>query len=275
MLCSLLGIGIVRAMRGRLATVLCKPLSRGWRTPPSANAFLLEIEPLEALASRFAPAYAHANPFKHVVIDDFLPEPLAKELLRDFPGPASNIWLERNAIHQPGKLGIAHASRLRGLASSIHAALCEFNAYPFINFVSRLTGIDKLLPDPYLHGGGLHQILAGGHLDVHADVTHLRALDLYRRINVLYYLNEGWKPEYGGNLEFWGSDRSSCVKSIAPQFNRLVVFNTNKHSYHGHPAPLRVPKGVTRKSLAFYYYTAQPAPEEEYTQGVEWLSGAS
>ena len=250
-------------------------LSKRRRARPAAHSFLLEIDPLEALASRFASAFAEGAPFKHVVIDDFLPESAARTLLRDFPGPESGIWLERNAVHQPGKLGIAHASRLRGLAPSVHAALCEFNAYPFVNFLSRLTGIDKLLPDPYLHGGGLHQILDGGHLDVHADVTHLRALDLYRRINVLYYLNDGWKPEYGGCLEFWGADRSTCVKSIAPQFNRLVVFNTDKHSYHGHPAPLRVPRGVTRKSLAFYYYTAKPAPTEEYTQGVEWLSGPS
>ncbi len=252
----------------------------GWaskrrRTRQSARSFLLEIDPLEALASRFAPSFADAAPFKHVVIDDFLPEPLARTLLRDFPGPESAIWVERNAINQPGKLGIAHASRLHGLAPSIHAALCEFGAYPFVNFLSRLTGINKLLPDPYLHGGGLHQILNGGHLDVHADGTHLRALDLYRRVNVLYYLNPGWRPEYGGCLEFWGADRSTCVKSIAPQFNRLVVFNTDKQSYHGHPAPLRVPKRVTRKSLAFYYYTAQPAPDEEYTNGVEWLSGTS
>ena len=252
----------------------------GWllgrrRDGPSAQSFLLDIDPLEALGRRFAPAFADAAPFKHVVIDGFLPEPLARTLLRDFPSPGSDIWVERNAVNQPGKLGIAHASRLRGLAPSVHAALCEFNAYPFVNFLSRLTGIDKLLPDPYLHGGGLHQTLDGGHLDVHADVTHLRALDLYRRINVLYYLNEGWLPEYGGCLEFWGADRSTCVKSIAPLFNRLVVFNTHKHSYHGHPAPLRVPEGVTRKSLAFYYYTAQPAPDEEYTKGVEWLSGTS
>jgi hypothetical protein len=49
---------------------------------------------------------------------------------------------------------------------------------------------------------------------------------------------------------------------IAPLFNRLVIFETNEHSYHGHPKPLNTPKGVTRKSAAVYYYTKErPAAE--------------
>ena len=68
-------------------------LLRRRRASPAAHSFLFEIEPLEALASRFAPGFADAEPFKHVVIDDFLPEPSARTLLRDFPGPESDIWL--------------------------------------------------------------------------------------------------------------------------------------------------------------------------------------
>ena len=79
---------------------------------------------------------------------------------------------------------------------------------------------------------------------------------LKRRINVLIYLNKGWKPEYNGELELWSGDMQERVVSIAPTFNRCVIFNTSTNSYHGHPVPLATPEGVTRKSIALYYYTS-------------------
>ena len=44
--------------------------------------------------------------------------------------------------------------------------------------------------------------------------------------------------------------------TIAPVYNRCVIFNTDADSFHGHPDPLICPENVKRKSLALYYYTA-------------------
>jgi hypothetical protein len=88
-------------------------------------------------------------------------------------------------------------------------------------------------------------------------------LHLKRRMNVLIYLNKNWKSEYGGALEMWNRDMSRRVCSIEPKFNRCVIFNTDARSYHGHPDPLRTPEGITRKSLALYYYTASEAVYSE------------
>ena len=41
----------------------------------------------------------------------------------------------------------------------------------FVRFLERLTGIDDLLPDRAMDGGGLHQVPRGGFLNVHADFT--------------------------------------------------------------------------------------------------------
>ncbi len=237
------------------------------------GAYVLNAGDLETLAECLSDDYAHAEPFPHAVIDDFLPTRVGKRLRRDFPPVESDIWIEQHPARQPGKLGITHASRLRGIEPSIVHAVCQFNSFPFLNFLSRLTGISKLLPDPYLHGGGPQQVVDGGRLDIHTDFTHLAKLDLYRRINVLYYLSPPWRPEYGGELEFWTDSRPQAgpVKSIAPAFNRMVVFNTTSSTFHGHPKPLRVPKGVTRKALAFYYYTAQPDESQQHTQRTRWI----
>ena len=55
---------------------------------------------------------------------------------------------------------------------------------------------------------------------------------------------------------------SECVHKVLPVFNRCVVFTTSDDSWHGHPDPLACPQGMTRKSIATYYYTSFTQPEE-------------
>ena len=62
--------------------------------------------------------------------------------------------------------------------------------------------------------------------------------------------------EYGGQLELWDTDMKGCVRSVVPEANRCVIFNTTSFSNHGNPHPVNHPEGRTRKSIALYYYTA-------------------
>nr|WP_246408527.1 2OG-Fe(II) oxygenase [Parvularcula dongshanensis] len=105
-------------------------------------------------------------------------------------------------------------------------------------------------------GGGFHEIGRGGHLSVHADFNHHKLMDVERRVNVLIYLNDDWKDEYGGQLELWNEDMTEKVKSVVPLANRCVMFTTTGDSYHGNPNPITHPEGRTRKSIALYYYTS-------------------
>jgi hypothetical protein len=117
-------------------------------------------------------------------------------------------------------------------------------------------------------GGGLHQIERGGYLKIHADFNRHPKFKLERRLNLLLYLNENWKEEYGGHLELWNREMTHFVHKILPTFNRCVIFNTTDTSYHGHPEPLACPQGMTRKSLALYYYSnGRPAEEESPEHG--------
>jgi len=239
--------------------------------------FVFRIDELEDLAKRRRDDYLTGRPFPYVVIDDFLPLPYADRILEVFPDQDSPIWLDwkkRDVVHQPRKQGIGHASRLADVSPYLQNMLLAFNSYPFLNFLEKLTGIEKLLPDPHFHGGGLHQILSGGELAIHADSNDLIQLDVYRRLNILLYLNKDWRPEYRGDLELWDENLQRSEKSIPPIFNRLVVFGTNKKTFHGHPAPLNTPPEVTRKSIALYYYTAKPAPDEKYDTVINWKGSA-
>ncbi len=125
----------------------------------------------------------------------------------------------------------------------------------FLRLMTEITGINSLIADPDLVGGGLHQSLPGAFLDVHVDYNVHPKWKWHRRLNLLLYLNRDWRPEYKGNLELWDMERNTCVAEIEPLFNRAVLFETSKVSYHGHPQPLACPPGMTRKSLAVYYFS--------------------
>jgi hypothetical protein len=196
--------------------------------------------------------YNAASPFPHVVIDDFLPPSILEACLADFPGAGGAACVQFDRAQERGKTHFnpdSLSARARGLFYS-------FNSLPFIRVLENITGITGLIPDPYFLGAGFHEIKQGGHLSVHADFNYHRQINLERRINVLIYLNKDWKPEYGGQLEFWTSGMSERAESIVPIFNRCVIFNTTSSSMHGNPRLVDHPRGLPRRSIALYYYTS-------------------
>jgi len=198
--------------------------------------------------------YQKADPFPNIAIDNFLEKNLADALSKAFPkyDDQKIDWIvatEKNANkkyqHDETKLPLLIRQMLR-----------EFNSKQFVLFLEVLTGIDNLVPDPYLIGGGAHLSGTGDFLKIHADFNWHHKLFLHRRVNALLYLNERWEDSWNGFVELWNKDLSSNVKTIEPVMNRLVVFSTSEYSYHGHPTPLAVPNGIYRKTLNLYYYTA-------------------
>ena len=96
---------------------------------------------------------------------------------------------------------------------------------------------------------------------------------LDRRLNLILYLNKGWLEEYGGNLELWDRAMTRCERRILPIANRCVIFNTTDFSNHGHPDPLACPEGMTRKSMALYYFSnGRPTEEMSRVRGTEFAA---
>ncbi len=220
-------------------------------------------------------AYVGADPFPHAVFDDFVAPEVTDAVLEGFPPPSADInWRQLVATGKDGakvqfnKQGMPHLFKIPAVARQL---IWELNSSTFIRCLEKLTGIQNLIPDPSLRGGGLHQILPGGVLGVHADFTHHVDYDLERRVNLLLYLNKDWQDEYEGHLELWNRDASLCVKRLRPLVGRCVIFNTDADSYHGHPRPLQCPEGMSRKSIAIYYYTlGRNDKDVEPTQRTDW-----
>lgn len=198
--------------------------------------------------------YAQALPYPHIVLDNFLETWAAEQALAEFPAVGDAGWI--HYVHwNEKKHGLNRADMLPPFLSAV---IRELNSPAFADYLSRLTGIENLLPDEMLEGGGLHQSGRGGFLNVHADFTvHPHKRHWRRRVNVLMYLNKDWKPEYRGELELWDREMKEVVQRILPLFNRCVVFNTDQDSYHGFPDQIQCPEETTRKSVALYYFTEE------------------
>lgn len=216
-----------------------------------------DLAPLDARLRAASDGYRLAAPFPHVVLDEFLPSDIADRLASDFPAIVPEMWI--NYLHvNERKYGL---NDWAAMPASIVAVMQVLNSPGFVRSLTALTRIPDLLADRTLEGGGLHQSARGGHLNVHADFTgHPHRTSWHRRINLLLYLNPGWRDDWGGHLELWSRDMGRCVQRIAPRHNRAVIFTTDRDSFHGHPEPLACPQTVTRKSIALYYFTAEEAP---------------
>jgi len=195
--------------------------------------------------------YAHASPFPHIVLDDFIDPEILQTILSEFPDSRGHSCFMRD--QERLKFGY-RPDQCSGPATRM--LLAELNSRAFLGFLTQMTGIAGLIPDPYYAGAGLHEIKSGGHLGIHADFPWHDEMRLNRRINLLIYLNEDWEPDFGGALELWDRKMREAQRRIMPIFGRAVIFNTDRDSFHGHPDPLACPPDRSRRSIATYYYTA-------------------
>ena len=199
-------------------------------------------------------SFQSKEPFRYLVFENFFKTDKADEILNNYPHIEEGVWDSKTYIDQKNKFQKTKFEK----ESVLQNAFDELNSPAFLKWLEDITEIEEpLIGDKDLFGGGLHQSIKGAFLNVHVDYNFHPKTKYHRRLNVLIYMNKDWKDEYEGNVEFWDftDDKKDKLASVAPHFNRCVIFETNEISYHGHPKPLNAPEGINRKSMATYYYT--------------------
>lgn len=223
---------------------------------------LIDFGRLTVDLPRLSATYRQAEPYPHVVLDDVLNADAFAAAAAEFPALGDESW--KGYLHV-NETKFANTDP-QSWGPTLRAVASELLSPEFTAFLTELTGIENLLPDETLDGGGLHQTLRGGHLNVHADfTTHHTRENWARRVNILLYLNERWEEQWAGQLELWDRDMTACRARVTPRGNRMLVFTTSTDSFHGHPDPLACPQDVARRSLALYYFTEQDSPVRKAT----------
>ena len=221
-----------------------------------------------ARAAELRQKFASAKPFSHVVIDQLFQPSFLEQVLNDF-SVGFGDWVHYNTADEV-KRGTRPNAKL-GAGSQRYFDVIHRGQ--FLQFLSAVAGIDGLLPDPTLFGGGLHEIPTGGRFSVHTDFNRHPVTGLDNRLVFITYLNKDWQASYGGRLELWDAQSQQCVSEVVPLFGRSILFAHTPNSLHGHPNPVTAPGGRPRRSVAAYFYTnGGPGIEAEETRTTRFMS---
>jgi Rps23 Pro-64 3,4-dihydroxylase Tpa1-like proline 4-hydroxylase len=203
-----------------------------------------------------AQQFRNAEPFNHIILDNFLDEDVARTISEEFPAWDNEAWYSyNNAIEK--KRAMNFWDRFQPKTYQFFERILSSQ---FTDSLRSMSGLYGLQGDYGLSGGGLHMHGNGQKLNIHLDYSIHPKLKKERRLNIILYLTPDWNPSWGGGLELWSHDAENnspkeCVKKIENVFNRALIFNTSQNSWHGLPTPINCPEGLYRKSLAAYYVT--------------------
>lgn len=201
-----------------------------------------------------------------MVIEDFADPDLLRAVHRE---DCQDVGSRRWTYHRYFSQKTYSRTDQSTFGPALRALVTAMAAPAMRDALGRLSGIDGLRFDEDLEDGGLQATPRSGFLNLHVDpLAHPRKRNWRRRLNVILYLNEGWDPRWGGDLELWDSDVRHCVQRLEPRFNRAVVFAADAHTVHGFPTPLACPPATARSCLAVYYFVEQPAPLRPHFGGL-------
>lgn len=206
-----------------------------------------EPDAIAALAQQ----YKNATPFPCVVIEQLFNPKLLELVHAEFDLFGEKSWRLVEGVHE--KTHRSSPKPTLGPATQLYYSIV--NSGWFIEFVSSVTGINHLIPDPQLYGGGMHETRTGGHFGIHTDFNLHHQTMLHNEMIIITYLNKDWKAEYNGALELWDADTGKCVREIPPEFGHSLLMGHGLLSLHGHSKPLLTPENKVRRSVAAYYYT--------------------
>lgn len=204
-----------------------------------------------------------AEPFPHTVVEDILLGD-SDELAQAFPAPSWQGWASRTSSYQSGK---SSCRDIDVMPRAMRDLILELSGPRFLRALASMTSIDALFPDPFLHGGGLMCMDPGGVLTPHTDRQYHPTLRLFRRVNVLVYLNRDWDASEGGEFSLFDFGGERPALTVPPRFGTCVIFATDHRSVHG-VQPLT---GSQRRcSIALFYYSVDPADVFSGVRRTQW-----
>jgi len=192
---------------------------------------------------------SHMEAIPYFYLDNLLPEELAIQLYQVFP--KKNDMVHKKSIREDKYVGFKMDEYNPLLEECIYA----FQDDKIVDLVSQICNLKFVEPDANLYAGGLSAMGKGQFLNPHLDNSHDKDRNLWRVLNLLYYVTPSWEENYGGNLELWPNGLENKPITIHSKFNRLVVMATHHTSLHS-VSPVQ--HDGFRCCVSNYYFSRQP-----------------
>lgn len=190
------------------------------------------------------------GPFRHWLLKGVVEED-AESLFRaaaDHAGP----WIKYDNDCERHKRTTVCVRDIGPLWAALFANLLSSD---FVSRLRTITGVDSLLADEQLYGGGCHITDPGGSLQPHLDFSIHPKTGLERRISLVLFLNPTWRRDWGGALVFLDDAGSKVIKRFYPEEGTAVLWESSDIAFHGTESTAEyAPPRVT----AAAYYFAPP-----------------
>src|SRR6056300_232579 len=144
------------------------------------------------------------------------------------------------------------------------AVVHALHSSTFIKWLQEVTDTVDLIPDPHLVGAGYMKSFTGDSLKVHSDFNWNDQLRLHRMLSVVIYLNDEWKDDWGGQLQFYDTKRDKVHTKVPVGSGNCVIWNYNNFAFHGYPEPMKCPKDVSRKGIRLFYYVSNAKHDDKH-----------
>jgi hypothetical protein len=195
------------------------------------------------------------GPFPNIEIPNFLND----ELVINMKNEITDSYRKHNHLLKNFTRNGSHMVELceaGDICPLAHQLIGDLHSKYFLDFLEKVTGIDGLIPDPWLVGASYMRCYRGDSLQVHTDFNWNEKLKLHRALTLVIYLNPIWDERWNGDIQLWDKDRTRCVKKYYPMSGNMVLWEYNKQAFHGHPKPLNCPEHITRDGIRLFYYTS-------------------
>lgn len=194
------------------------------------------------------------EPSPCIELENFIPSDLVKNMKREM----DESYISNKDNVRDFKRADSHMAELWELSHSplAYDLKNELHSPKFLNWLENMTGIDGLIPDPYLHGAGYSRSWPGDKLAIHTDFNWNDKLKLHRALTLIIYLNPEWKEEWNGDIQYWDFERKKSINRYYPSNGNCVIWKYHKRGFHGHPNPIMTPDGFTRDAFRVFYYVS-------------------
>jgi Rps23 Pro-64 3,4-dihydroxylase Tpa1-like proline 4-hydroxylase len=205
---------------------------------------------LEEAKPAISEQFSHSkSKIGYFFVDDLLPEQITRYIYESFPKP-EDVTLKRTLREY--KYIAAQMDKYNPVLEEI---IYAFQDERIVKLVSEVCQIEKASPDSNLYAGGISMMGYENYLNPHLDNSHDKDRNLWRVLNLLFYVTPDWKEENGGNLEVWPDGVKGPQITIHSKFNRLAVMATHQASWHS-VSPVTA-HGI-RCCVSNYYFSEDP-----------------
>ena len=130
-------------------------------------------------------------------LDDILPADIAMKIMEAFPKKEQMIL--KKSLREDKYV----AAQMNLYNPLLEEMIYAFQDERIVKIIGEICNIKNPIPDENLYAGGISMMGKKQFLNPHLDNSHDKDRNLWRVLNLLYYVTPNWEESYGGNLELW------------------------------------------------------------------------